>query len=272
MHQRALAREQQLRLDIDALRAQLRLREHQLFGTRTESSSTPDSAPQHPTTPKKARGQQPGKPGHQRRDHSHLPAVVEIRDLPDDAQHCSACGDPFEPFAGTEDSEVLEVEVRAYRRVIRRKRYRPTCSCGRHPGIVTAPSADKVFPRSTLGVSIWAEVLLDKYLFYRPTYRLLQDWKTHGLDLSLGTITDGLHRLLPLFEPIRQALIEHNQQQQHWHADETRWMVFAAVEGKVGHRWWLWVEYYPMRWSSCCRVDEPTMCPRITWGQWRKGS
>jgi len=152
MHQRALAREQQLRLDIDALRAQLRLREHQLFGTRTESSSTPDSAPQHQTTPKKARGQQPGKPGHQRRDHSHLPAVVEIRDLPDDAQHCSACGDPFEPFAGTEDSEVLEVEVRAYRRVIRRKRYRPTCSCGRHPGIVTAPSADKVFPRSTLVV------------------------------------------------------------------------------------------------------------------------
>jgi transposase len=84
-------------------------------------------------------------------------------------------------------------------------------------------------------------VLLDKYLFYRPTYRLLAEWQTLGLGLSLGTLTDGLQRLLPLFEPLYQALIEHNRRQPHWHADETRWLVFAAAEGKVGHRWYLWV-------------------------------
>jgi transposase len=85
------------------------------------------------------------------------------------------------------------------------------------------------------------EVLLDKFLFYRPTYRLLQDFKTRGLDLSLGTLTEGLRRLAPLFEPAYQALVKHNQQQEHWHADETRWLVFQTVEGKVGHRWYLWV-------------------------------
>ena len=26
-----------------------------------------------------------------------------------------------------------------------------------------------------------------------------------------------------------------------WHADETRWLVFATCEGKVGYRWYLWV-------------------------------
>jgi transposase len=26
-----------------------------------------------------------------------------------------------------------------------------------------------------------------------------------------------------------------------WHGDETRWLVFATVEGKVGFRWYLWV-------------------------------
>jgi transposase len=36
-------------------------------------------------------------------------------------------------------------------------------------------------------------------------------------------------------------LVEHNQGQAHWHADETRWLVFATAEGKVGHRWTLWV-------------------------------
>lgn len=84
-------------------------------------------------------------------------------------------------------------------------------------------------------------VLLDKYLFYRPTYRLLADWDTLGLDLSLGTLTDGLKRLTPLFEPVHEALVKRSQGQTLWHADETRWLVFASIEGKVGYRWYLWV-------------------------------
>jgi transposase len=84
-------------------------------------------------------------------------------------------------------------------------------------------------------------LLLDKYLFYRPTYRLLADWATHGLELSLGTVTDGLRHLVPLFEPVYEALVRQSQAQALWHADETRWLVFASLEGKVGYRWYLWV-------------------------------
>jgi transposase len=236
MHQRAVARQAELQAEIDSLRAQLRLRQQQLFGKRSESRSATPA-----TRSGKPRGQQPGQPGPSRRDHSHLPAVEEILDLPAEQRRCGCCGLPFAPFPGTEDGEVLEVEVKAYRRVYRRRRYRPACSCGQHPGIVAAPPPGKVIPKSILGVSIWVEVLLDKFLFYRPTYRLLADWQTLGLDLSLGTITDGLQRLLPLLGPVYQKLVEHNQAQKHWHADETRWLVFATVEGKVGHRWFLWV-------------------------------
>ena len=242
MHQRAVAREKLLQAEVDRLKAQLRLREQQLFGRKTETqTASPETIPASNPTPKKRRGQQPGRPGPSRRDYSHLPEVVEERYLAPEQQRCSCCGQPFEPFPGTEDSEVLEIDVRAYRRVIRRHRYRPRCSCQTHPGIITAPQAPKVIPKSILGISIWTEVLLDKFLFYRPTYRLLAEWETQGLDLSLGTITDGLQRLAPLFEPVYQKLIEHNQTQTFWHADETRWMVFATIEGKVGHRWFLWV-------------------------------
>jgi transposase len=82
-------------------------------------------------------------------------------------------------------------------------------------------------------------VLLDKFLFCRPTYRLLEDMKTQGLGLSQGTLTDGLQRLVPLFEPVYDELVEHSQEQALWHADETRWLVFVAREGKVGHRRYL---------------------------------
>ena len=126
-----------------------------------------------------------------------MPAVPEDHEIPGDECCCRRCGRPFAPVSGTEDSTILEVEVKAHRRLIRRHRYRPTCDCGVHPGIVTAPPAPRVIPKSILGVSILVELLMDKYLSYRPTYRLLADLKTHDLDLSLGTVTDALQRLLP---------------------------------------------------------------------------
>jgi transposase len=98
-----------------------------------------------------------------------LPAVVEEHELPANDGHCQRCGRPFAPVSGTEDSTLLEIEVRASRRVIHRHRYRPTCDCGCHPGLVLAPPAPRVIPKSILGVSVWVTVLLDKYLFYRPT-------------------------------------------------------------------------------------------------------
>jgi transposase len=243
MHDRAVQREALLKQEIEQLRAQLRLREQQLFGRKTEAgaSVTLTPSPTSPAATPRRRGQQPGRPGPRRRDHTHLPAVVEEHELPAEQCRCRCCGRAFAPVGGTENSTILEVEVRAHRRVIRRHRYRPTCDCGAHPGVVTAPLAPRVIPKSSLGVSVWVTVLLDKYLSYRPTYRLLADLRTQGLDLALGTVTDGLQRLVPLFEPVYEALAAHSRRQPLWHGDETRWLVFATVEGKVGFRWYLWV-------------------------------
>jgi transposase len=243
-HQRAVEREALLRQENEQLRAQLRLREQQLFGRKTETSAatTPTTAATCPDAPpRRPRGQQRGHKGPRRRDYSHLPAVSEEREIPGDQCCCGCCGRPFAPVSGTEDSTILEIEVKAHRRLIRRHRYRPTCDCGAHPGLVTAPPAPRVIPKSILGVSLLVEFLMDKYLSYRPTYRLLADLKTHDLDLSLGTVTDALQRLLPLFEPVYEALADHSRRQPLWHGDETRWLVFATIEGKVGFRWYLWV-------------------------------
>ena len=215
MHGRALQREAQLKVENERLQALLRLREQQLFGRKTETSAATapaaSDAPHADSPPRRPRGQQRGGPSPKRRDYSHLPAVVEDKVLPPDQCHCSRCGQPFADFPGTEDSTILEIDVRAHRRVIRRRRYRPTCSCGAHPGIVTAPPPDRLIPKSMLGISILVTVLLDKYLFYRPTYRLLADWRSHGLDLSLGTLTDGLKRMVPLLEPVYEALVKRSQ-------------------------------------------------------------
>ena len=240
MHQRAVEREKFLQQENEQLQARIRFLEQQLFGRKADSPAAADG-PAPPRRSPRPRGQQRGRPGHPRRDYSHLPAVEQVLELPPEQQRCSGCGQPLAPFPGTDDTIVLEIEVRAHRRIYRRRRYRPTCSCGLHPGIVTAPAPGRVIPKSILGVSVWVTVLLDKFLFYRPTYRLLADLATQGLDLSQGTLTDGLQRLLPLFEPLDDLLVEHSQEQTLWHADETRWLVFVICEGKVGYRWYLWV-------------------------------
>ena len=262
-HQRATQREQLLKTQRAQLEAELRDLRHRHFGRSSEARHTPDQlvpddahdgcseiAPDSATTPADAtapappprrRGQRRGSPGHGRRDYSPLPTTEETSDLPPAERCCQRCGQPFAPFPGTDDSTVLEIEVKAHRRLVHRKRYRPTCGCGVHPGIVTAPPPPRLIPKSPFGISIWVHVLLDKYLFYRPTQRLLADWRSHGLDLAPGSLTSGLQQLLPLFEPLYEALRQRSQQQAFWHADETRWLVFASVEGKVGYRWYLWL-------------------------------
>lgn len=154
---------------------------------------------------------------------------------------CPGCGLGLSEFAGTQDAEVLEIEVKAYRRIVRRHRYRPQCHCARMPGIVTAPPPAQLIPRGKLGVSIWVEVLLSKFLYGQPSARLLQDWRDQGLVISQGTLTDGLHYLLPMFEPLVQAGLTQLRSATHWHADETRWEVFEELEGKLSNRWYLWV-------------------------------
>jgi transposase len=153
---------------------------------------------------------------------------------------CPDCGQPFVPHGYTDDSEEIEIEVSAYRRVIRRRRYRRTCSCDGPTTIMAAP-APKLIPKGRYGVSVWVEVLLDKYFGYRPTERLLGSWRLLDLDLAPGTVTDGLRRLEALLRPIYQALQERNRQGNLHQADETRWPVFVLVEGKEGYGWWLWV-------------------------------
>lgn len=241
-HERAVEREARLQEQVQHLEAQVRLLKQKIFGKSTEAKTGSEATKLTESAgPKRSRGQIPGRPSPAKHDHSSLPVVEELHDLPEEQRLCPCCGLSFVAFPGSEDSEILEVEVKAHRRLIRRPKYKPACSCPDNKPIITAPPAPRVIPKSKMGVSIWVLILLDKYLFYRPTYRLLDALRLHGLDLSLGSITDGLQQLEPLFTPLYDAMTARSQQQTLWHADETRWQVFITIEGKTGQRWYLWV-------------------------------
>jgi transposase len=232
-------REAQLRAELEVAQAKIRDLRQRVFGRKSERSKGGGEQQAQALVSRGPRGHQRGVPGHGRTLQSHLPERIEWVEI--DTPQCPRCGLALSTFPGTEDSEVLEIEVQAYRRVIRRRRYRPNCGCGGVPGIVTAPPPPRLIERGKYGMSVWASVLLDKFLYGRPSHRLLQDLADHGLNLSAGTLAGGLQALAPLFEPLDQALLRKLRSEPRWHADETRWPVFVELADKVGHRWYLWV-------------------------------
>ncbi len=240
-HRRALEqaarREEVLRGQLEVAQAKIRDLKQRVFGRKSERSKGANES--QSSASGRPRGHQCGKPGHGRKMHPHLPARVEIVELADAT--CPKCGLGLRGFPGTEDSEMVEVEVKAYRRVIRRRRYQPSCNCGCLPEIVTAPAPARLIARGKFGVSVWISVLLDKFLYGRPSHRLVQDLADHGLIMAPGTLAGGLKTLAPLFAALEQAFVQKLRGASHWHADETRWAVFIDVAGKVGHRWYLWV-------------------------------
>jgi transposase len=237
--EQAAHREAALRAELEVAQAKIRDLQQRMFGRKSERRKGGSEQQARGLVSRAPRGHQRGAPGHGRTMQSHLPERSEFVEI--DSPQCPNCGLALSIFPGTEDSEVLEIEVQAYRRVIRRRRYRPHCACGCVAGIVTAPPPARLIERGKFGLSVWASVLLDKFLYGRPSHRLLQDLADHGLSMSPGTLAGGLQALAPLFEPLDQALVRKLRSEPHWHADETRWAVFVQLAGKVGHRWYLWV-------------------------------
>src|SRR5215470_9749656 len=239
--ERLVEREAALQAEVQTLQAPIRDLTQRLYGTKSEKSARPDSAGESKPASPRSRGQQPGSQGHGRSERSALTVVADVPDLSPAQACCPTCGAAFAPFPGAEESTILAVQVQAHLRRIQRRRYHKTCQCPQVPGMVTAPPAPRVIPKSPLGVSLWTTVLLDKYLYGRPTSRFCEQLKHHGLLLSQGTLTDGWQKIAGLFEPVMTKLYERQMGEKLFHGDETRWEVFEEVDGKTGHRWYLWV-------------------------------
>lgn len=246
LHDRAVRKNEKLQQRVDELVAENRQLKDRLFGSKSEKGKRKDRSNQLADPeqlsgkPKRQRGHQPDQAGPGRRDYSHLPVVEQFVELSTEEQICPKCGRPREEMTETEDSEVVEIDVRAYRRRIRRKRYRCTCDCTDVPYTITAPPVPKLISKGRYGISVWVHVLLSKFGSHRATNNLIDELKQYDLDLPPGTVTGGLKRLVPLLEPIYEALLERNARSAYRQADETRWPVFVEQEGKKGYRWWLW--------------------------------
>ena len=210
-----------------------------MFGRRSEKGNA-TSEQSKPSTGRK-RGGQLGHSNGQRREQPSLPEEKEIHDLSTEEKHCSSCNHPFKALPKQETSKIIEIHVKAHIRIIHRPIYARCCDCEETPSIITAPPAGRVYPRATLGVSVWCYLLIGKYHEQRSTNELLMALSEQGVSIAPSTISEAHKKLLPLMVPVYDAMVEKSLSSEHWHADETGWKVFERIEGKANHRWYLWL-------------------------------
>lgn len=261
-HERGAKREAALKQRIEQLQARNRDLQQRLFGRRSEKRGPggEQQQGQDDCPGRGVRGQRRGSPGHGRISLAHLPVIEQEHDLSEEQKRCPECGEPLVESGLTQASEIIEFQLISYRRRVKRKRYLPGCRCGKLPGIVTAGAPSRLIPKGKLGISVWVEVLLDKYHYCRATNRLVQSWASLGLHVSQGTLIGGLKRLMPLFVPLMQAFKAQQLIDGFFHADETLWRVFEKLAGKVGYRWYLWV--FRSR-SVCFFVLDPSRAAAV---------
>ncbi len=233
---------------ISELAEQVAVLSRMLFGQSSEKAGLRGSrdlgagdpgGPEDPDPGGRGRGQQPGSAGHGRRDYSHLQTREEIHDVPVGQRVCAGCGQEFEVL-GAETSEQIDWQVTITRVVHRRLRYRRRCGCPGPRTVIAAPAPNPV-PKGRFTASFLARLLYQKYVLGLPVHRIVKALAADGLEVAEGTVAGALKAVADLLAPLQEAIVARNAQAVHVHADETSWRVFEQVEGRDGHRWWLWV-------------------------------
>ena len=229
---------------IEKLNKQIAWFRKQQFGKKTEKSKPePTEAPamseavgcEEPEN-KKNRGQQPGSKGHGRTDRSSIPVSETVPLKIAGGCACQACGKPYLELPVTEDSSLTEMALMLFQVLYQRSKYVSQCDC-QGKKIITAAPPPKLYPRTTVGNTLWVHLVVQKFLYGIPTNRTLKDLSLYGLNLAEGTVTGGLKLIDGLLEILQEEIVKHCRGADLWNADETTWHIFDAGVTK----WWLWL-------------------------------
>ena len=203
-----------------------------LFGSKSEKQKKQGTG--------RKRGQQRGAPGHGRTPRPGLGEKKERRNPPKAARTCSCCGKPY-VANGERSTSLIEIEVEAHIRRILRTRWRRGCDCASSPLEVTAPPPARLFDNTCYGIGVWTRFLFEHCVCLRPLNRIAAWMGDQGLAISPGTLADSIKRFVPLFEPLAEAILAHQNKAVLRHADETGWRVQEYRRNGRSSRAWLWI-------------------------------
>ena len=115
------------------------------------------------------------------------------------------------------------------------------CDCASSPLEVIAPPPARLFDNTPYGIGVWTRFLFEHCACLRPLSRIAAWMGDRGLPISPGTLADSIKRFVPLFDPLAEAILAHQNEAALRHADETGWRVQEFRRNGRSSRAWLWI-------------------------------
>lgn len=152
-----------------------------------------------------------------------LPRETVVIDLSQKEKSCDCCGGVLHEM-GRETREQLEF-IPAQIKVVETVRLKYSCRRCEQEGtegqIKIAPAPISPIPKGIATASLLAYILISKYQYALPLYRLEQMFTNYGIDISRKTMADWVIRCAGLLKPLFDYLKNTQLKQPILHADET---------------------------------------------------
>lgn len=249
----------ELEKTLEEVKATLVWHQKHNFGQRTEQSEVSlDEKSASEDTSKTARGKKEGAKGHGRNQQEGLFTEENDIDVPEEKRTCNCCGKPYRQLPKRDKSTVLEIMQELYKIVDCGSTYVKDCSClesESNPPLVRSAAPPRVFPRALYGPALWADILVNKFLFQCPLQRISMKYKMLGATVSVSTMSSGMSKIHGLIDSLFDRIKDQARGSKQWNMDETTWRVFGESERKTSNRWWLWVVVTP---DTCVYLLDPS--------------
>lgn len=192
---------------------------------------------------KKKKGGQNGHKGHGRRIPKNLRIDRFEWDLPEENCSCPICGKKYRLLEKlVRKSHEIDLQIELLLREHFQNVYERECNCDRNASeLIVAKKPESIIYKSVYTTNTWCKLLAMKYLTGIPVNKFNELTNNMGYKFNPSTILGGFEKLLDVMNLLYKEILKYNQNESHWHADETRWCRMLDTEGKKRRLFWMWV-------------------------------
>lgn len=247
----------ELEKTLEDVRATLKWFQKEKFTGTSEQTDVKEVSDLKPEN-SKPRGKRVGSSGHGRNPQDGLFTEVNEIDVPVSNRTCKCCGKPYRLLPKRDQSTIVELMQELFKIIDLGSTYVKDCDCPETestPAMVRSAAAPRVFPRALYGPNLWTDILVEKFLFQKPLYRIALKYQMLGAKVSVSTMSTGMSKIDELVGQLYESIKNHARGSPQWNMDETTWRVFGESAQKNSNRWWLWVVVTP---HCCLYMLDPT--------------
>lgn len=143
--------------------------------------------------------------------------------------------------------------LRWYLKVIKRPVYIIPSEDGLYAKQLVEKLPSHPIPKCKVDVSVLAMLIIDKFLYHIPTWRLRQRFIQYGITLPYSTLSFNTNKITDIIEPLWHLLLKETMNSRHLHTDESCYKVLddSKKKGKKSHIGYMWGMLTPVQRIAC---------------------